>query len=250
MKYTFSSALRQVCVCVYAYRVVILVSRRALYVLVWIGRLLDVLLSWTVVAAVFSFFKMLRKVLRCVSQVPALVASAGQVSSAWRGPAASARFASAGLGGSASPAGMDGDRMRHLVDPVVRPAHLSQDLWLVNPLVHSARGGCAPVAMFCDAPALPPLSTVASRPTASSLGQAGKRAFNGYRRGDACTRVRVSSAVGQRYSSDVPPYLVASQAKAPQVGNSSLSAHPYKAHQGPKCRYAHAPKRNQAFLLY
>lgn len=113
----------------YACRVVILVSRRALYVVVWIGRLLDVLLSWTVVAAVVSFFKMLRKVLQCGAQVPTLVAPAGQVSSARRGPAASVRFASVGLGGSASPAGMDGDPTRRLVVPVARPAHLTQDLY-------------------------------------------------------------------------------------------------------------------------
>lgn len=46
------------------------------------------------------------------------------------------------------------------------------------------------MATFWIAAALPPLSTVAPRPTASSLGHACKRTLNGYRRGDACMRAR------------------------------------------------------------
>lgn len=52
MKYTFGLRCgRSVYVC----HVVILASRRMLYVLVWIDGLLDVLLPWTMVAAVLSF---------------------------------------------------------------------------------------------------------------------------------------------------------------------------------------------------
>lgn len=114
--------------CLYVCHVVIVVSRHSLYVLVWMDRLLGVMLPWMVVAAVLSFVKMLRKVLRCGSQVPTLVAPVGQVSSARRGPAASVGRASVGLDGRASPAGTGGDPVRRLVVLVARPAHLTQDL--------------------------------------------------------------------------------------------------------------------------
>lgn len=99
---------------------------------------------------------------------------------------------------------------------------------------------CAAAAVHCCA-----------EPIASSLGQAGKRIPKGYLRGNACTRARAPfkhsrpALLKRRF-----PAALGVPSVGHQAGVSSLSAHPYKAHQGTKCRYAppQAPKRNQAAL--